>query len=198
MRKPADTTVDLHRILAERWSPRGFDAGHVIAEAELAALLEAARWAASSANSQPWRFLVGRRGDAVHDALFETLAAGNQLWAGRASALVLVAAEVVDGRGRSRSHAAYDTGAAVAQLTAQAGALGLVVHQMGGFDADAVRRVLDLDDRIQPLVVIAVGRHDAHAPLTEELATRESADRSRAPLSELLLPVPDHLLRRSA
>ncbi len=197
MTKSAVTTAALHPIVADRWSPRGFDSSHVLDDDDVTALLESARWAASSGNSQPWRFVVARRGGPVHAALFETLAAGNQLWAGRASALVLVAAEIEDGRGRARSHATYDTGAAVAQLTAQATARDLVLHQMGGFDAAAVREILDLEARISPVVVLAIGRFDPTAPLTDELATRERAERSRKPLDELLLPVPT-ALRRSA
>jgi nitroreductase len=88
--KTASTTVPVHPLLAERWSPRGFDRAHEIGDEALAALLEAARWAPSAQNSQPWRFLVTRRGEPAHDRLFAALAPGNQAWAGRASALVLV------------------------------------------------------------------------------------------------------------
>lgn len=189
MSKTAVTTAPLHTVLAERWSPRGFDAAHELSGDEEAALLEAARWAASSGNSQPWRFLVGRRGDAAHAALFEAFAAGNQLWAGRASALLLVAAEHVDDKGRLRSHAAYDTGG-VAQLTAQATTQGLAIHQMGGFDAAAVTLAFGLGGRTVPLVVLAVGVADPAAPLTEELAARQSAARTRKPLADIMLSAP--------
>jgi hypothetical protein len=87
--KAASTTVPVHPLLAERWSPRGFDQEHELGEQALTALLEAARWAPSAQNSQPWRFLVTRRGEQAHGQLFSALAAGNQAWAGAASALVL-------------------------------------------------------------------------------------------------------------
>jgi nitroreductase len=105
------------------------------------ALLEAARWAPSANNNQPWRFLVGHRGDDVFGSLLAVLAPGNRSWAHAASALILVAAQTVDGTGRPRPWALFDTGQAVAALSVQAEADGLSVHQMGGFDADAARDV---------------------------------------------------------
>jgi nitroreductase len=190
MRKTASTTVPVHPLLAERWSPRGFDRAHEIGDEALAALLEAARWAPSAQNSQPWRFLVTRRGDPAHDRLFAALAPGNQAWAGAASALVLVAARTSGDDGRPQPWALYDTGQAVAALVTQAQADGLSVHQMGGFDTDAVRAGLGLGEILTPVVVLAVGRHDSEAGLPEPLAAREAAPRTRHPLGDLLLPAP--------
>ena len=190
MRKTASTTVPVHPLLAERWSPRGFDRAHEIGDEALAALLEAARWAPSAQNSQPWRFLVTRRGDPAHDRLFAALAPGNQAWAGAASALVLVAARTAGDDGRPQPWALYDTGQAVAALVTQAQADGLSVHQMGGFDTDAVRAELGLGENLTPVVVLAVGRHDREAGLPEPLAAREAAPRTRHPLGDLLLPAP--------
>ena len=86
--KAATTAVPVHSLLAERWSPRGFDRAHQLGDQALTALLEAARWAPSSRNSQPWRFLVTRRGEDAHGRLFSVLAPGNQAWAHAASALM--------------------------------------------------------------------------------------------------------------
>ena len=191
MRKTASTTVPVHPLLAERWSPRGFDRAHEIGDEALAALLEAARWAPSAGNSQPWRFLVPRRGEPAHDRLFAALAPGNQAWAGAASALILVAARTAGDDGRPQRWALYDTGQAVAALVTQAQADGLSVHQMGGFDTGAVRAELGLGENLTPVVVLAVGRHDSEAALPEPLAAREAAPRTRHPLSDLLLPAPD-------
>ena len=188
MRKTASTTVPVHPLLAERWSPRGFDRAHEIGDDALAALLEAARWAPSAGNSQPWRFLVTRRGEAAHDRLFAALAPGNQAWAGSASALVLVAASTAGGDGRPRPWALYDTGQAVAALVTQAQADGLSVHQMGGFDAAAVRAGFGLPDWVTPVVVLAIGRRGDAAGLAGPLAAREAAPRTRRPLADLLLP----------
>ncbi len=188
MRKTASTMVPVHPLLAERWSPRGFDGVHEIGDENLAALLEAARWAPSAQNSQPWRFLVTRRGEAAHDRLFAALAAGNQAWAGAASALVLVAARTAGDDGRPQPWALYDTGQAVSALVTQAQADGLAVHQMGGFDTDAVRDGFGLADSLTPVVVLAIGRRGGTAGLPAPLAARETAPRTRLPLSDLLLP----------
>lgn len=185
--KTAETTAPLHPLLAQRWSPRAFDPAHELDDVELTSLLEAARWAPSANNSQPWRFLVARRGDVDFVRVSDLLSAGNQLWAPRASALVVAVAQVVDETGRPRPWALYDTGQAVAALSLQAEAMGLAVHQMGGFDADGVRHELGLDDTLAPVVVLAVGRHDPDVELPEPLAARERAPRAREPLAALLL-----------
>src|SRR5207302_10716242 len=158
MRKPASTTVPVHPLLAERWSPRGFDRAHEIGDEALSALLEAARWAPSAGNSQPWRFLVTRRGEPAHDRLYAALAPGNQAWAGAASALILVAARTTGDDGRPQPWALYDTGQAVAALVTQAQADGLAVHQMGGFDTAAVRAALSPGDTLTPVGILAIGR----------------------------------------
>ena len=188
LRKTASTTVPVHPLLAERWSPRGFDQGHHLGDDHVAALLEAARWAPSAGNSQPWRFLVARRGEDAHGALFAALNPGNQAWAGGASALVLVAARTAAEDGTPQPWALYDTGQAVASLVTQAQAHGLAVHQIGGFDSDAVRAGFGLGQALAPVVVLAVGRADPDAELLGHLAAREAAPRSRRPLGDLLLP----------
>src|SRR5215471_770552 len=186
--KAASTAVPVHPLLAERWSPRGFDQGHKLGDAALTALLEAARWAPSAQNSQPWRFLVTRRGEDAHNRLFAALAPGNRTWAGTASALVLVAARTADDGGNPQPWALYDTGQAVAALVTQAQADGLAVHQMGGFDTAAVRAEFGLGDDLTPVVVLAIGRRGSTADLPEPFAARETAQRTRRPVSDLLLP----------
>jgi len=181
MNKLATTQVPLHPLLARRWSPRAFDRAHALAPEQLTALIEAARWAPSSNNTQPWRFLVANRGEAAFDELFGTLNPGNQQWAGAASALILVVAEATG------PFALYDTGLAVGNLVAQAGHEDLAVHQMGGFDKAAAAERFQLAENQQPVVVIAVGRHDVDAPLSETFAERERAPRTRLTVDELLL-----------
>lgn len=183
----AVTDAELHPLLAQRWSPRGFDAGHELSDAELSAILEAARWAPSAANTQPWRFVVARRGEPVYERLVALLAPGNVLWAPAASALILVAAATRNDEGAPQPWARYDAGQAAAHLTVQATALGLTVHQMGGFDAAAAKAEFGLPEGVEPQAVIAVGRLDPHAVLPEALAAREVAPRARRPLAELLL-----------
>ena len=189
MDKLAATQVPLHPLLASRWSPRGFDNAHAIAPEQISALIEAARWAPSANNSQPWRFLVGNRGDAAYQGIFDVLAPGNRAWAGAASALILVVAQTADA-GDPRPFALYDTGQAVANLVAQAGAEDLSVHQMGGFDADAAASRFGLGAGLRPVVVLAIGRHDPSAELAPVFAERERAPRARRPVEDLLLPAP--------
>jgi nitroreductase len=185
--KTAVTAVPLHPLLAHRWSPRGLDAGHVLDDDAVTALLEAGRWAPSANNTQPWRFLVARRSEHAFEQLLAVLAPGNRSWAHAASALILVAAQTGDDTGLPRPFALYDTGQAVAALSVQAQADGLHVHQMGGFDADGARQAFDLDAGLTPVVVVAVGRLDPNAELPEPLAARERAPRTREPLPALLL-----------
>jgi len=183
----------IHPLLAQRWSPRGFDESHVLTFEDLLPLLEAARWAPSSGNTQPARWLVTLRGEPAHTRLVGCLSGGNQPWAPRASALLVAVATQAGDDGRPYPWHLHDTGQAVAHLTVQAAAQGLLVHQMGGFDADRIRREFGLSDVQRPSVVVAVGVLGG-TPLPPELASREARERTRRPLSELVLPsVPDDL-----
>jgi nitroreductase len=200
--RTATTSTPLHPLLADRWSPRAFDPAARLTEQQIAALLEAARWAPSAANSQPWRFLLAPRGSEEFGRIFATLAAGNQVWAGAASALVVVAAQTVDEDGNPAPWALYDTGQAVAHLSTQASHEGLSVHQLGGFDAPAVVDSFGLDAKLTPVVVLAIGVRAAVAALPEPFAARETAPRTRHPLEHIVLttaPYDDaELLARSA
>lgn len=181
------TTAGLHPLLADRRSTRAYDAGHVLGDDEVARLLEAARWSPSASNTQPWRFLVARRGTPAFERLFGVLAGGNQLWAGAASALVLGVAETRTAEGKEQAYAQYDLGQSVAHLTVQAQADGLDVHQMGGFDRAAAAAAFDLPERFSPVVVAAIGIHGPDVELPPALAERELAARTRKPLDELVI-----------
>lgn len=185
VRQPADP-ASLHALLAARWSPRGFDPGHTLTPDRLRPLLEAARWAPSSGNTQPVRWVVTLRDDPRHALLMTALSRGNTAWAGRASALLVEVALDADETGRPYRTALHDAGQAVAHLSLQAVAEGLAVHQMAGFDAARVQDVLGLAPGQRPVVVVAVGVVGG-PPLDERLAAREAAPRTRLPLEELLL-----------
>jgi len=185
--RTAETSVTLHPLLAERWSPRAFSAEHHMSQQEVSALLEAARWAPSASNTQPWRFLVAHRGEADFALITEHLAHGNKAWAWRASLLVIAAARQVDDEGKPLPWAMYDTGQAMSALTMQAHSQDLFVHQMGGFDPEGIREAFALDTALTPVVVAAVGRHDPDVELPEQLAQREHAPRVRLPLNSLLM-----------
>jgi len=183
--RSAATRAKLHPLLAGRWSPRGFDRDHVLGEDELQTVLEAARWAPSAANSQPWRFLVGRRGDATFATIVELLNPGNVPWAQHASALIVAIADT--SQETTAAWAVYDTGQAVAHLSIQAEELGLSVHQMGGFDAAGVSERFGLAPELTPIATVAIGRLDPAADLPEPYRERERAPRERRPVSELVL-----------
>ncbi|MDP9396837.1 MAG: nitroreductase family protein [Actinomycetota bacterium] len=174
----ADVAGAVTPLLRQRWSPRSFDPGVELSERQLQALLEAARWAPSSRNRQPWRFLVGRRGDETFKAVYETLAPRNQQWAGDAAALIVAVAETSDADGRPLPGVEYDLGLAVAQLVVQAHAEGLHVHQMGGFSPAGVRAAFGVPPTFTPVVVVAVGRVSQATDDTARPA------RTRRPLSE--------------
>ena len=186
---PRDAVTDapLHPLLATRWSTRAFDAEERLDAQQVTTLLEAARWAPSSGNGQPWRFAVAHRGDALHGRVVETLKPGNRTWAPSAALLVVLVVETADADGRDRPTGQLDVGLALAALGTQASADGLSVHAMAGFDGDALAEVLDLPGRLRPLVVVAVGHHDPGASLDERLRERESAPRQRLPLADLVL-----------
>lgn len=174
-------------VLVERWSPRAYDAAVTIDEQKLNNALEAARWAPSAMNVQPWRFIVARRGTATHAAVVESLMGFNQAWAPNASALVVAIAEVRNEAGDEQPWAIYDLGQAMAHFSVQAHAEGLHVHQMAGFDKEAVAKHFGLDDRFLPFTVTAVGDFGDHTALPEPLQEREVAPRTRRPIAESLV-----------
>jgi nitroreductase len=185
--RSAATEAPVLDILAERWSPRAFAADETVDETRLASALEAARWAPSANNSQPWRFVVARRGTPAHARIHDALVGFNQAWAGDAAVLIVAVAETADADGKPRGFAAYDLGQAVAHLSVQAHHDGLHVHQMGGFDHDALRAAFSLDARFEPLTVIALGPIGDPSTLPDVLQQREAAPRERRPLSDSLI-----------
>jgi nitroreductase len=137
---PASAEPQVHDLLRRRWSPRAF-AQRPVEPAKIRSVLAAARWAPSSANQQPWSFVMATKEDsAAHERLLGILMEGHVRWAHHAPVLMLVVARLYTDRdGRPSQRSLYDVGLAVANLTTQATALGLVVHQMGGFYTDKVR-----------------------------------------------------------
>lgn len=183
----APTAVPVLDVLAERWSPRAYDNATPIDEAKLAAALEAARWSPSAMNTQPWRFIVARRGSALHAQIHDALIGFNQTWAGDAGVLVVAVAETATADGSSITHAWYDLGQAVAHLSVQAHHDGLVVHQMSGFDAEAVREIVDLEPRFVPATVLALGELGDASTLPETLQDREAAPRVRRLITDSII-----------
>lgn len=183
---PADTDAPILDVLAERWSTRIFDPATPIDEDALASALEAARWAPSANNTQPWRFVVARRGSAAHAQIVDALMGFNQSWAADAATLVVFAsAAALDGK--PLPWAAYDTGQAAAHFTVQAHASGLHTHQMGGFDRDAIAAAFGFGDDLVAVTVMAVGALGDIDAAPEALRERELAPRARRPIAESLI-----------
>jgi hypothetical protein len=174
---------ELHPLLAGRWSPCGFDSRHEVGRAELASLLEAARWAPSESNGQPWRFVLGRRDDEPYKRIFDCLGDDEQRWAWRASALI--AAGYVTPS--TTSTVAFDLGQAVAHLGVQAMALRLHTHRMAGFDRVRLHHELELPVDVTVHSIVAVGRLGDPATLPDDLRHREFRLRERRPMSDLVL-----------
>jgi nitroreductase len=173
--------------LAKRWSPRAFKETPISLN-DLKIILEAARWAPSSSNEQPWRFFVGIKGSETHTKIFETLVGFNQGWANKPHVLILGVALLKDSKGNPNSYAQYDLGSAASDLVDQATAMGLMAHQMGGFDHDAALRAFDLKEDYVLGSVIAIGYQDDPSNLTnEQMLQREIAPRERKPLSDIAL-----------
>ena len=183
----ASTAAPIEEILAMRWSPRAFDPEATLSDEQVTSLLEAARWASSASNSQPTRFIVGRRGTAVFDRIEQHLMGFNRAWAPNASALVLAVVSTADAEGKPLRWAEYDAGQAMANLAVQAHALGLHVHPMGGIEIADLQREFDLPQQLVPITVTAVGTVGSAESLPERYRERESAQRTRLPLSDLVI-----------
>lgn len=180
-----------HELLASRWSPSVFDPDHELTRDDLEVLLTAARWAPSSGNTQPWAFLVGRRGDATHRMIVESLSRGNSGWAPRASALLVALARIAEDPdapparrrgGGIGTYAEYGLGQAVAHLTVQARALDLHTHQFAGFDHHLVAARAGVPAHVKVVAGIAVGRHGDPGTADPSLVEREARPRTRQPL----------------
>ena len=183
----AETSVPVHEIIATRRSPRSFDSSATISNHDLLGVLEAARWAASAFNGQPWRFFVGKRGDEIFGQILTSLGEFNQSWAKNASALILVAGKTTRGDGSIHADFQYDCGLAVGQLVIEAHHRGLIAHQMTGFDKSLAQSQLSIASELMPVVVIALGTQDVPEKLSGPLLEREIAKRERLPLSEIVV-----------
>jgi nitroreductase len=188
MKKPATTQVPVHDLIANRWSGRAYDPHKPVSRTQVIALLEAARWAPSCYGDQPWRMVAWNRQEdaAAWQAAFDALAPGNQGWVKDAPLLLLVCADsLFNHNGQPNRWAQYDTGAAAENLCLQAEALGLMAHQMGGFDAEKLRVVAGVPEQFTPMAMIAVGYPADPATFSAETAERENSPRKRRALGEL-------------
>jgi nitroreductase len=183
----AETSQPVHEIIATRRSPRSLNPTVALDDQDLIAILEAARWAPSAFNGQPWRFFVGRRGDEIFQKTLENLSPFNQSWAKSASALITVAAKTTKDDGTINADYQYDCGLAVSQMVFEVHHRGFVAHQMTGFDRVKSAELLDMTKDLTAVVVIAIGKQDAPEKLEGPAAERELAPRVRKELSEIVV-----------
>lgn len=188
MKKPAITQVPINELLAARWSGRAYDASKKVSAEQTLALLEAARWAPSCYGDQPWRFIVWDKNTdaAAWQKAFDCLVPGNQAWVKDAPLLFLIAADsLFNHNGTDNRWGQYDAGAAAENLCLQASSMGLMAHQMGGFDSNKAREAFAVPAQYALMAMLSVGYPADIAILSGEVLERETAPRKRRELGEL-------------
>ncbi len=186
MKKPAITKYDIHPVLKERWSPRIFDSKPV-EEEKLKRIFEAARWAPSAFNEQPWRFIIGKKGSKSWDDIYETLIGFNQAWTKTADVLALVVGKThSSNNGKPNATFEYDTGQSVAHLTFQTTSEGLFIHQMSGFSKEKAKEIFEIPDGFEPLTAFAIGYMGNVEDLNEDFQKMEKSPRERKQFDEFV------------
>jgi len=183
--KPAPAEHEIVDLLARRWSTRAFSNRPVDSQT-LLRLFEAARWAPSSGNAQPWSYLLATKDNPEeHDRLASVLVGGNS-WARQAPVLALSIATLDRGPGRPNKHAWHDVGLADENLVIQAVSMDLSVHMMAGFDAEKARELFAIPERYDPVAMIAIGYPGHPDSLPEDLRQKDLAPRQRKRIDEFL------------
>ncbi|MEM9887303.1 MAG: nitroreductase family protein [Bacteroidota bacterium] len=177
-KKEAQTDYPILQLLKDRWSPRTFSDIEPT-EQELRQLFEAASWAASSFNRQPWRYIVARKGTETYQKIFDCLSDFNQSWA-TSPVLMLTAYKKTTDEGDNNFHAMHDLGLSVATLSIQAQSMGIALHQMAGVDWKAAHKAFDVPEDYHVTTAIALGFYGGNAEtLSEDLQKQEQQARSR-------------------
>jgi nitroreductase len=187
LQKPAETSAPVHDLIRHRWSPRAFDSQPVEPE-KLRSLFEAARWAASSYNAQPWYFIVATKDDPEdYKKILDCFVEFNQGWAKSAPVVALSVARMkFEHNGTPNNHAFHDVGQAAANLALQATALGLQAHQMAGILPDKAREIFGIPEGYEAVAGFAIGYPGDPASLPDKLREQERAPRSRKPLDSFV------------
>lgn len=173
-------------VITNRWSTRAYSDKEVN-DNEFRTLIEAARWAASCFNEQPWRFLYGKKGTEAFDQILSVLVKPNQSWAKNASFLVInVIQESFTKNGKTNHHAEHDLGLALGNLSAQATAMGLNIHHMAGLDYDAAKSTLEIPDGFKVLTAMSVGYTKSDEEMTAEEKNNELQPQQRLPIGQIL------------
>lgn len=176
-----------HQLIMDRWSPVAFDSKEVDFD-QIHLLFEAAKWAPSARNSQPWRFIFATNKMSEYKTILGLMAEANQVWAKSAPLLVMPLAQVISThKNRPNRLASYEVGMAVGNLLVQATAMGLVTHQMSGYDEERAKVELIIPTRYEPMSIIAIGYKGDPKQLPEEVAAREKKERTRDESSKFLV-----------
>ncbi|TLY03963.1 MAG: nitroreductase [Thaumarchaeota archaeon] len=184
--KTRKSAYGVNHMILNRWSPRSFS-GEDIGDQDLFALFEAARWAPSSYNNQPWRFIYAKRNSKHWDTILNLLVDFNKQWCANASALVvIISKKTFDYNGKPSVTHQFDSGAAWENLALQATSQGLITHAMQGFDYERARKDLAIPDEYDVMAMVAIGKKGATEKLLPELQQRE-APSDRKPLSEIVM-----------
>jgi len=183
--RKAQTRVPINELLAKRWSPRAYDVNRTVSREQLAALLEAARWAPSCNGDEPWRYLIfdRKRDPEGWQKAFDCLSENNRKWVKNVPVLLLsCGGSIFEHSGKPNRYGQHDTGAASVCLALQGASMGLAVHQMGGYDAQKARAAFNIPEEYTPMAMIAVGYQASPDVLDEETKAKELKPRSRKPL----------------
>ncbi len=187
MKKEKNLDFPINELSKKRWSPRAFES-KLVEKESLNRIFEAARWSPSAFNAQPWRFLVGFKGDETYQKIVDSLVEFNQFWAGQAPVLILNCYQLhFSHNGELNASAQYDLGQAVAHYSLEATNLGLSTHQMTGFDAEKAGNLCGLNADVKAFSVTALGYRASAEILNEDLRKMEMANPARQHQSEFLL-----------
>ena len=185
--RPAPTTIAIHDLLKRRWSPRAFDPNRPVTREQLKVLLEAGRWAPSCNGDEPWRYLIWDKGRDPQgwQKAYDCLNENNKKWVKNVPLLMLsCAGSAFEATGKPNRWTQHDTGAASVSMALQAVAMGLVIHQMGGWDAEKARAAFAIPTEYTPMAMIAVGYQASPDILDEETKAKEMRPRGRKPVAE--------------
>lgn len=183
--KKIDTQEKINDLLAQRWSGRAYDADRPVTQENIISLLESARWAPSCFGEEPWRFIVCDKttNPTAWDKAYSCLAEGNQNWAVHAPVLILVSVNTLFSHNEQANRwACYDTGAASMSMCVQATSLGLMIHQMGGYDGKKTTALFSIPEQYTSMAMMAVGYQLSKENISATLMERESSKRQRKPL----------------
>lgn len=185
--RPAPTNIPIHDLMKRRWSPRAFDPNRPVSREQLKVLLEAGRWAPSCNGDEPWRYLIWDRGRDPQgwQKAYDCLSESNKKWVKNVPLLMLsCAGSTFEATGKPNRWTQHDTGAASVSMALQAVAMGLVIHQMGGWDVDKARAAFSIPAEYTPMAMIAVGYQTGPEILDDETKAKEMRPRARKPIAE--------------